>query len=76
LQEWLVIVKQGVDLHTSSFNQALAAEYLRGGHLKKFLPHIMALYKPKKDAMLAALDKYFPPEFTWVPTPRRYVLMG
>jgi 2-aminoadipate transaminase len=65
LQDWLVIVKQGVDLHTSTFNQALAAEYLLGGHLKKFLPHITALYKPKKDAMLAALDKYFPPEFIW-----------
>ena len=65
LQEWLVMVKQGVDLHTSTFNQALAAEYLAEGHLQKHLPHIMALYKPKKDAMLAALDKYFPADFTW-----------
>jgi len=65
LQDWLVIVKQGVDLHTSTFNQALAAEYLLGGHLKKILPSILALYKPKKDAMLAALDEYFPDKFTW-----------
>ncbi len=65
LQEWLVIVKQGVDLHTSTFNQALAAEYLSEGHLKKHLPNIIALYKPKKDAMLAALDNYFPNNFTW-----------
>jgi len=65
LQDWLVIVKQGVDLHTSTFNQALAAEYLSGGHLKKHLPHIMALYKPRKDAMLAALDIHFPDEFSW-----------
>ncbi len=65
LQEWLVMVKQGVDLHTSSFNQALAAEYLLGGYLNKFLPHIMALYKPRKDAMLAALDQHFPNDFKW-----------
>ena len=65
LQDWLVIVKQGVDLHTSTFNQALAAEYLSKGHLKKHLPHIMALYKPKKDAMLAALDSFFPDDFSW-----------
>ena len=65
LEDWLVIVKQGVDLHTSTFNQALAAEYLSGNHLEQHLPHIIALYRPKKDAMLAALANYFPTEFTW-----------
>ncbi len=65
LEDWLVIVKQGVDLHTSTFNQALAAEYLSGNHLEQHLPHIIALYKPKKDAMLEALAKHFPTEFTW-----------
>jgi 2-aminoadipate transaminase len=65
LEEWLVIVKQGVDLHTSTFNQALAAEYLSRNHLESHLPHIIALYKPKRDAMLAALANYFPAEFTW-----------
>jgi 2-aminoadipate transaminase len=65
LRDWLVIVKQGVDLHTSTFNQALAAEYIQGGHLEQHLPHIIRLYQPKKDAMLAALQAYFPKEFTW-----------
>ena len=65
LEDWLVIVKQGVDLHTSTFNQALAAEYLSGNHLEQHLPHIIALYKPKKDAMLEALANHFPTEFTW-----------
>jgi 2-aminoadipate transaminase len=31
VRRWLVLAKQGVDLHTSTFNQALAAEYLAGG---------------------------------------------
>ena len=35
IRNWLVLVKQGVDLHTSTFNQALAAEYLEGGHLQR-----------------------------------------
>jgi len=64
-EDWLIIVKQGVDLHTSTFNQALAAEYLSGNHLTQHLPHITALYKPKKDAMLAALSEYFPADFSW-----------
>ncbi|MDX2509706.1 MAG: PLP-dependent aminotransferase family protein [Desulfobacterales bacterium] len=65
LEDWLVIVKQGVDLHTSTFNQALAAQYLSGNHLEHHLPHIIALYKPKKDAMLKALANFFPTDFTW-----------
>ena len=65
VRDWLVIVKQGVDLHTSTFNQALAAEYIQGGYLEQHLPHIIRLYRPKKDAMLQALQTYFPSEFTW-----------
>jgi 2-aminoadipate transaminase len=65
LKEWLVMVKQGVDLHTSTFNQALAAEYLSQDHLTRHLPHIISLYKPRRDAMLAALANHFPTEFSW-----------
>jgi len=65
IRKWLVIVKQGIDLHTSTFNQALAAEYLSGGYLKRHLPKIIDLYKPKQAAMLGALEKYFPNEFRW-----------
>ncbi len=65
IRRWLVIVKQGVDLHTSTFNQALAAEYLSGGYLKQHLPKIIDLYKPKQEAMLGALEKHFPNEFQW-----------
>ncbi|MCB9158090.1 MAG: PLP-dependent aminotransferase family protein [Caldilineaceae bacterium] len=65
IREWLVVVKQGVDLHTSTFNQALAAEYLCGGHLAHHLPHIIELYRPKQAAMLQALDRYFPEDYHW-----------
>lgn len=62
---WLVKVKQGIDLHTSTFNQALAAEYLAGGYLDIQLPKIVALYGPKQAAMLQALEDYFPEGYSW-----------
>lgn len=65
IQRWLVLSKQGVDLHTSTFNQALAAEYLTGGYLEEHLPRIIELYRPRRQAMLNALDQYFPEEFSW-----------
>jgi 2-aminoadipate transaminase len=65
IARWLVIAKQGVDLHTSTFCQALAAEYITGGHLDRHLPRILAFYRPRQEAMLAALDEYFPREFHW-----------
>jgi len=65
IREWFIIVKQGVDLHTSTFNQAIAAEYIQGGHLDRHLPGIIDLYRPKKEAMLNALQDYFPDGFTW-----------
>ena len=63
--KWMVRVKQGVDLHTSTFNQALAAEYISAGYLKKQLSKIIAIYKPRQEAMLQAMDNYFPEGFTW-----------
>lgn len=65
IRHWIIVVKQGVDLHTSTFNQALAAEYLTGGYIAEQLPKIVNLYRPKQEAMLNALDAYFPKEFTW-----------
>ena len=65
IRKWLVIVKQGTDLHSSTFNQTLAAEYICGGFLAKHLPKIIDLYRPRQEAMLAALNKYFPENFNW-----------
>ena len=65
IANWLVMAKQGVDLHTSSFTQALATEFLEGGYMDRHLPHIVELYKPKQEAMLNAMEEYFPKSFTW-----------
>ncbi len=63
--KWFVIAKQGVDLHTNTYSQALASEYLSKGYLEKQLLKIVDLYKPKQLAMLKALDKYMPKGYTW-----------
>ncbi len=68
IRQWLVLVKQGIDLHTSTFNQALAAEYLEGDYLSDHLPEIINLYKPRQAAMLAAIKENFSPEFTCSPS--------
>ncbi|MBU0711894.1 PLP-dependent aminotransferase family protein [bacterium] len=65
LKTWLIRAKQGVDLHTSTFTQAIAAEYLAGGFLDKQIKKIIALYQPKQEAILEALDQHFPKNFTW-----------
>jgi 2-aminoadipate transaminase len=61
----MTAAKQSVDLHTSSFGQYLAAEYLKTGDLKKHLPNILKIYKSRLEAMLNALDVYFPKTFRW-----------
>lgn len=65
IRKYLIIAKQGVDLHTATFSQALSAEYITGGFLSRQLPLILAHYAPRQQAMLAALDDYFPTGFKW-----------
>lgn len=65
VMHWLVVAKQGVDLHTSTFNQALAGEYIGSGHMAAHLPNIIGLYRPRRDAMLTALEQFMPNGFSW-----------
>jgi len=65
LRPWLTIAKQGVDLHTSTLNQALVAEFISGGHLKTQISEIVDLYKPRQEALLGALAACFPQAFKW-----------
>jgi len=61
----LIIVKQAADLCTNTFGQHVAAEYITRGYLDEHLKNIKALYRTKRDRMLAAMDKHFPPEVKW-----------
>ncbi len=61
----LIIVKQAVDLCTNTFGQYIAAEYLNRGYIDEHIQKIKTLYKRKRDHMLAAMDRHFPPEAKW-----------
>jgi 2-aminoadipate transaminase len=61
----LVQLKQGADLHTSTFSQYVAYEVARDGFLDQHVKLIRQVYRERRDAMLQALQEYFPPEVTW-----------
>jgi 2-aminoadipate transaminase len=63
--EKLTVAKQAADLHTSTLSQHLALELLTRGFLEEFVPVLCRHYGRRRDAMLAALDKYFPKSATW-----------
>lgn len=65
IRQWLRIAKQAADLHSNTFAQAQATEYIRGGYLDRQLPKIIDLYRPRQEAMLEALDHYFPDSYRW-----------
>ncbi len=61
----LVLAKQGADLHTNSFGQVMVYEYCRRGLLQPHIEEIIATYRERRDAMLAALERYFPEGVRW-----------
>lgn len=60
-----VTAKQGMDLCCPAFTQAIAAEFCASGALAARVPDIAALYRRKRDAMLAALEREMPPGVSW-----------
>lgn len=61
----LVQLKQGTDLHTSTFTQIVAYEIARGNFLDEHVKKIRGIYRERRDVMLEALTQYFPSEVTW-----------
>ncbi len=61
----LVQMKQGTDLHTSTFDQMVAYEVARDGFLDRHIRTIRATYGHRRDVMLNAMEQYFPSEVRW-----------
>ncbi|MBR3258379.1 MAG: PLP-dependent aminotransferase family protein [Eggerthellaceae bacterium] len=59
------LVKQGTDLCGSAFNQIVVEHYFTDTPWQRTLQKFVSTYKVRRDAMLTALDRYFPPEVTW-----------
>ena len=56
----MVICKQALDLCTNTFTQFIANEFMRSGSFDLHLMKIVQMYKPKRDAMMKAMEEYFP----------------
>ncbi len=61
----LVQMKQGADLHTSTFNQVVAHEVVKGGMLDAHVRKIRRVYDERRLAMLDALARHMPEGVTW-----------
>lgn len=61
----LAQLKQGADLHTSTFTQFVAYEVARDGFLDQHVKLIRQIYRERRDVMLEALQEFFPPTVTW-----------
>lgn len=61
----LVALKQGADLHTSTFIQWVAYEVARDGFLDEHVKRIRRVYRERRDAMLESLHEFFPEDANW-----------
>ena len=58
--EKFVLIKQGADLHTSSISQRVISKYLDLYDYDANITMITGVYRQRRDAMIAAMDTYFP----------------
>lgn len=63
--EKLVIAKQASDLHSNFLCQRILYEYLTKHNLDEHIATIVTAYKRQRDAMIRALESYFPAEVTF-----------
>jgi len=59
------LVKQGTDLCGSAFDQVTVEHYFTDTPWQRTLQKFVKTYKTRRDAMLVALEKYFPEEAQW-----------
>ena len=60
----MIVCKQALDLCTATFNQFVACEFIRRGSLDLHIMKLCEMYKPKRDIMINAIEKYFPEGIT------------
>lgn len=65
VMEKLVFAKQAADLHTDNLAQRIVYEFMRRELLDPHIQVIIKSYRQRRDAMLQALEKYFPPGVSW-----------
>ena len=59
------IGKAASDLNSSSLTQLFVATFFRDGDWRGYVAKQCALYRARRDVMLASLEEHFPPGATW-----------
>ena len=60
VMEKVVLGKQAADLCTSTLTQYFVREYFAEGRWRDYVDDLCEIYRERRDAMLEALDAYFP----------------
>jgi 2-aminoadipate transaminase len=65
VMEKIVLGKQAADLCTSTLSQYFVSEYFGEGAWRAYVGEVAAIYRRRRDAMLEALERFFPDEARW-----------
>lgn len=63
--EKLVQAKQGADLQSGTLSQLVAYETCKDGFIEEHIERLRAVYRQRRDLMLAAMEEFFPQEARW-----------
>jgi len=66
-QHYRPILEQKIlqDLHVSTVSQAIVREFLTSGHYRRYLSRLRTSNLQSRNAMLQALERYFPQQVCW-----------
>jgi len=53
------------DYHVSTVSQAVISEFLASGHYRRHLARLQSQHRQNRNAMLSAMERYFPPSASW-----------
>jgi 2-aminoadipate transaminase len=67
VMEKIVLGKQAADLCTSTLSQYFVSEYFEEGRWREYVDSLVGIYRSRRDTMLDALERHFPPQARWTP---------
>ena len=65
VMEKVVLGKQASDLCTSTLTQYFVREYFAEGRWRDYVDELCDVYRGRRDAMLDALERFFPAQASW-----------
>ncbi|HEY6145857.1 MAG TPA: PLP-dependent aminotransferase family protein, partial [Solirubrobacterales bacterium] len=65
VMEKMVLGKQAADLCTSTLTQYFVREYFAEGRWREYIESLTGIYRGRRDTMIEALGRYFPPQASW-----------